>query len=96
MNILLIIKIVKYAGAIIAGLAIAWAVYAGIIRPVTKPNPSTTQSGENIYNYYNTPRISFGCARWSIYGKEKDISSPNSINTGSNTVSDGGVGKTLP
>ena len=66
MNIALILKIVKYAGAVLAGLAIAWAVYAGIIRPVTKPNPTTTQSGENIYNYYNTPRISFGCARFEV------------------------------
>lgn len=86
MNIALILKIVKYAGAVIAGLAIAWAIYAGIIRPVTKPNPSTTQSGEIINNYNNTPRISFGCARWAVYGKEKDISGNSGNNTGSNPL----------
>jgi len=86
MNVALILKIVKYAGAVLAGLAIAWAVYAGIIRPVTKPNPATTQSGEIINNYNNTPRISFGCARWTVYGKEKDISSNSSVNTGSNPL----------
>ena len=76
----------KWAGGILGGLAIAWAVYAGIIRPVTKPNPTTTQSGEIINNYNNTPRISFGCAKWTVYGKEKDISSNSSDNTGSNPL----------
>lgn len=73
MNIALILKILKYAGAVVAGLVIAWAIYAGIIRPVTKPNPTTTQTGENINNYYNTPRISFGCAKWSVYGKDTSV-----------------------
>jgi hypothetical protein len=75
MNLALILKIAKYAGAVIAGLAIAWAIYAGIIRPVTKPNPSTTQSGETINNYYNTPRISFGCARFEVKN-DKPVSVP--------------------
>ena len=62
----------KWVGGIVGGLAIAWAIYAGIIRPVTKPNPSTTQSGEIINNYNNTPRIGFGCARFEVRqdGKE--------------------------
>ena len=34
----------------IAGLG--WAVYAGVVRPVTKPNPTTKQEAETINNYY--------------------------------------------
>jgi len=80
----------KWVGGIVGGLAIAWAVYAGIIRPVTKPNPTTRQEAQEITNYtYNiTPR--FGCATIKqfgrINGKEKDISSPDSDNTGSNPL----------
>ena len=33
---------------------IGWAIYAGIIRPTTKPNPTTTQNAQQIENYqYN-------------------------------------------
>jgi flagellar biosynthesis/type III secretory pathway M-ring protein FliF/YscJ len=38
---------------VIAG--IAWAVYAGIIRPITKPNASTSQKAEAITNNYINP-----------------------------------------
>ena len=57
--------ILKYIGGIIGGLALAWAIYAGIIRPTTKPNPSTQQQAQIIQNY-NTPKVSFGCVRWDI------------------------------
>ena len=77
----------KWALGLVAGLLIAWGLYAGIIRPVTKPNPSTRQEADTIHNYYNQPRVSFGCARWEIYGKEKkDISSSNSNNPVSNPI----------
>jgi hypothetical protein len=73
----------KWIGGTVAGLLIAWGLYAGLIRPTTKPNPTTTQSGETINNFYNQPRISFGCARWSVNEKSKaevpssDNSKPN-------------------
>ena len=70
----------KWVGGILGGLAIGWIVYAGLIRPVTKPNPSTTQSAETIHNYYNTPRISFGCARWEVKS-DKPVSVPVSDNS---------------
>ena len=35
---------------------IGWAVYAGIIRPVTKPIPTTTQKADKITNNYNNPK----------------------------------------
>ncbi len=38
---------------------IGWAIYAGIIRPVTKPNPTTTQNAKTInnYEYYPNKRV---------------------------------------
>lgn len=54
-------------GLVIAGLG--WAVYAGIIRPTTKPNPTETQQAENIvnYNYELSPKQTFfGCANFKI------------------------------
>jgi len=65
----------KWIGGAILGLMLSWIVYAGLIRPVTKPNPSTNQSAESIQNYYNQPRISFGCARWEVKG-DKPVSNP--------------------
>jgi hypothetical protein len=62
--------IIKWVLGAVGGLVIAWALYAGIIRPVLKPNPSTAQKAETIYNYYNQPRVSFGCAAWDIPKKE--------------------------
>jgi hypothetical protein len=38
---------------VIAG--IGWAVYAGIIRPTTKPNASTSQKADAITNNYINP-----------------------------------------
>ena len=51
---------------VIAGLA--WAVYAGIIRPITKPNPSNTQQGQrDNYNVTVAPKQTFfGCMRFNI------------------------------
>ena len=54
--------IAKWVGGILGGLAIAWIVYAGLIRPVTKPNPSTQQKAETIVNYNSQPKATFGCA----------------------------------
>ena len=40
---------------------VIWGLYAGLIRPVTKPNPTNTQTG-GISNTYNI-RSTFGCMR---------------------------------
>lgn len=56
---------------VIAGLG--WAVYAGIIRPTTKPNPSTTQTAESIANYTFEPHQTFfGCASYKAEDYKKD------------------------
>ena len=60
------LTIVKWAGVVGLGLVITWAVYAGIIRPTTKPNPSTTQNAGNITNYTYNPRLTFGCISWEV------------------------------
>ena len=56
----------KWAGGIVGGLALAWAIYAGIIRPTTKPNPSTTQEAQTIINYNVAPKQTFGCSNIRI------------------------------
>jgi hypothetical protein len=67
-NIMPYLTIAKWVLGAIGGLAIAWAVYAGIIRPVTKPNPtsSTAQQATTIVNYTIQPRQSFGCTNFRI------------------------------
>jgi hypothetical protein len=63
------IIIAKWGGGILGGLALAWVVYAGLIRPTTHPNPTTTQKADTItnVNYYITPRPMFGCASVKLY-----------------------------
>lgn len=65
--------IAKYLGGVLLGLGLAWSIYAGIIRPTTKPNPSTAQAADNISNYvYNvTPKSTFGCASIRVYEYDK-------------------------
>jgi hypothetical protein len=66
--------IAKWVGGIVGGLIIAWLGYALLIKPFTKPLPTTTNQAERINNYYNQPRISFGCARWEVVvDKKEDI-----------------------
>jgi hypothetical protein len=60
------LTLAKWVGGIVGGLALAWIVYAGLIRPTTKPNPSTTQKADTIVNYNITARQSFGCSRFLI------------------------------
>lgn len=52
---------------VLAGLS--WAVYAGIIRPVTKPNPTLTQNAQEITNNYFYPNkkvFGFGINLWGL------------------------------
>jgi len=53
--------IIKWVGGALLGLGLAWAIYAGLIRPTTKPNPTETQSAETIINYNTSPHSTFGC-----------------------------------
>ena len=64
--------IAKWMGGIVLGLGVAWSIYAGIIRPTTKPNPTTTQNAEKIVNYTLSPRVSFGCVNWRIIREKQD------------------------
>jgi len=65
-------KGVKVVLVVIAGLVIAWGAYIFLVKPHINPIPTTKQEGEVINNFYNQPRISFGCARWEVRqdGKE--------------------------
>lgn len=58
---------------VVFSLAIGgWGIYAGLIRPITKPNPTTTQNAENITNYnYPSPKVYFGCINYAIKGETK-------------------------
>jgi hypothetical protein len=66
--------IAKWGGGILGGLALAWIVYAGLIRPTTHPNPSTSQKADVItnVNYYITPHPVFGCAGIRVYNAPKN------------------------
>lgn len=66
--------IAKWGGGILGGLALAWIIYAGLIRPTTHPNPSTSQEADVItnVNYYVTPRPMFGCAGVKVYNLPKN------------------------
>ncbi len=81
------LTIAKWVGGALLGLMVGWIVYAGLIRPTTKPPTTTTQKADNIINYNNYPRISFGCASWKVYEKQKDITpNINSVNPISNSL----------
>jgi len=51
---------------LIMSAIVGWIVYAGLIRPTTKPTPTTKQEAESIVNYNYSPRVSFGCAFWKM------------------------------
>lgn len=77
------LTIIKWVGGVVAGLLIAWGLYAGLIRPTTKPNPSTHQSGGVSYNI-TTPRQTFGCTNIKIQrmpNEEMEITESNSISS---------------
>jgi hypothetical protein len=52
-----------------------WGIYAGLIRPTTKPNPTESQQADSIVNhntYYQfEPHQTFGCARYNAPMPEK-------------------------
>jgi flagellar biosynthesis/type III secretory pathway M-ring protein FliF/YscJ len=60
------LTIAKWVGGVLLGLMVAWIVYAGLIRPTTKPNPSTSQNADSIVNYTYSPRLTFGCQRFDL------------------------------
>ncbi len=68
------IKILKWVGISFAIGIFAWGLYAGLIRPTTKPNPSENQNAENIinYNYSFEPHQTFGCARYIAPENKKE------------------------
>jgi hypothetical protein len=56
----------KFSGWLAVALLLGicgWGLYAGLIRPVIKPNPSTSNKAETIYQYtYNCKAlIGWGC-----------------------------------
>lgn len=95
------LTIAKYIGIAVLALVIGWAIYAGIIRPVVKPNPSTANQAEVIYNYTIQPRSTFGCSAFLIRREQDDkqeikVATPVSstpVSSGGNVVPDGGIGE---
>jgi hypothetical protein len=43
--------ILSWVCIFITGGTLIWAIYAGLVKPVTNPNPTTTQTGGTSYNY---------------------------------------------
>ena len=67
--------LIKRSAAILFVLGLIWSIYVTVVRPHTKPNPSTKQEAENIVNYTYDVKPTFGCMRFNAYGKknkEKD------------------------
>jgi hypothetical protein len=64
--------ILKYVGGILGGLLVAWVAYVGIVRPHTKPNPTTTNQAEMMVNYTFNVQPRFGCAGVRVYEKTND------------------------
>ena len=81
-------KGVKIILAVLAGLVIGWGAYIFLVKPHINPTPTTKQQADTIINHnYQTPKVYFGCMHTRIYErKEKDISNPDSVNTGSNPL----------
>ena len=48
---------------------VIWGLYAGLIRPVTKPNPTQSQKADTINNYQ--PKVYFGCVNFAIPKEQK-------------------------
>lgn len=46
-------RTVSVVAVLLVGVGLGWAVYAGVIRPILKPVPSTHQSGVITNNYIN-------------------------------------------
>lgn len=64
------LTIAKWVGGVLLGLMVAWIVYAGLIRPTTKPPTTSSQKAEKIENITYNPRLSFGCMRFDVPKKE--------------------------
>ncbi len=56
---------------LIAG--ITWCVYVAVIRPHTKPNPTTKEEAENIYHYTYSPKSTFGCTSVKVREYQEEI-----------------------
>ena len=50
---------------------VIWGLYAGLVKPITNPNPTTTQTGGTSYNYEIKVGLG-GCARLPVV-KEKNV-----------------------
>ena len=50
---------------------LGWLIYVGMIRPHTKPNPTTRNEAEQIINYDVRPSP-FGCANFRLMGRKDE------------------------
>ena len=70
----------KWVSGIMGGLILSWIVYAGLIRPTTKPNPTTKQEAKVIVNYTIAPRQTFGCTHLRIQRiPDETLANTNSV-----------------
>jgi len=71
-------SIVKWGAGILGGLVFAWLIYAGLLKPVLRPNPTTRQSAETIINHqYGTPKVYFGCLNLRVYERKEVTNQAN-------------------
>ena len=68
-----LVPIIKWLGHwvvyFVLSAIVVWGLYAGLIRPVTKPNPTAVQTGgvSNTYNIHPT----FGCMSIPVMQEKK-------------------------
>ena len=74
------LTIVKWGFGIFGGIMLATAIYFGLIRPTTKPNPTTKQEAKVIVNYTIAPRQTFGCTHLRIQRiPDETLANTNSV-----------------
>ena len=63
-----VMRTVSVISVLLVIVGLVWAIYAGIIRPITKPNPTTTQNASEINNYYIYPnKKGFSLLSWGTW-----------------------------
>lgn len=62
-------SIVKIVAMVVAGLAVVWVIYAGVIKPVLFPSPTTTENAQTVYNISYYPDKTDFCLL-NIFGVE--------------------------
>lgn len=68
-------KIITVLGLVLLIAGLSWAIYAGIVRPVTKPNATQTTNqrcARDLTNNNYNPKVGIGCMRITIQQRDRE------------------------